>query len=201
MWTGYLLIPIKSCLLSCKCNLKYSKWLRSKWRHWQLYVALPHIFPHCQHIPVGLLLEGNRAESFCFQTLSCPCMDLTECQNDKNLVPPPKCGFVHGAERTSLCWNSFLWTLNRFLKKKIVLATQAKKPQKYESNLWPDVLPWLVRWSEESKSTCLSWDESLSHYCWTLDNGLDCERLADKSQTGSLLGILFLSFFVGETWC
>jgi len=40
--------------------------------HRQLHVSVPHIFPHCQHNPVGLLLEENRVEAF----VSKPCLVL-----------------------------------------------------------------------------------------------------------------------------
>lgn len=44
-------------------------------------------------------------------------------------------------------------------------ATQTKKPLKYiweQAVAWSFVLPWFLRWSEESKSTCISCDKALS---------------------------------------
>lgn len=202
MWTGYLLIPIKSHLLSCKCNLKYSKWPRSKWKHWQLYVALPHIFPHCQHIPVGLRLEWNRAESFCVPTLSCPCMDLTQCQKDKNLVPPPSAVLFMELKELHYAGTHFYGLWIGFCKKKNVLATQAKKSLKYicgQAVAWCSAMTCTVEW--RIKIHLYLMRQISFHYCWRLDNVLDFEDHVDKSQTGSLLGILFLSFFVSETWC
>lgn len=151
---------------------------------------MPHIFPHCQHNPVGLLLEGNRVEALCPNPVLSS-YGLDRLPEEQEPSAAPKGGFVHGIERASKCWTHFCGLWMTFYKS--ILGSWTWKYSREESRRDLITLYVWLRWGFQP--LCVLGDKALTLIGWDLIIIQDSEDHVDKSQHDGGLAILFLSFF------